>query len=737
MLSIYSTLRLGPNTTRLVRLLPPEKDEHNAEIKCELFNYVLAERSPRRHLYEALSYVWGSESKPYTILLNGTAFPVTHNLYTALLYLRDSQLERTLWIDAICINQDDNDEKATQIPLMRAIYAQAGRVVVWLGETGEDGDEALKEIHYQADKGVPTKISSVESQDMCKSAWFKLLQREWFKRVWVLQEVGVARCISVVCGPVELNGHAFCEGISNLKYCPPVLRLFRGALLRPSYEISSRGELAIGELLDMYRNHKSTKPHDKVYGLLGLSCEDPERIGLTPNYHLPWHEVFKKVAMHVFRSSCSIETWPGEQVAVIKGMTYVLGYVEFVEEGTSKYGHQQFSVIYTSEVGGLYKRMCGTTWRLQSPAEPIRKGDIICLLHQRRRPIIVRPHRSNFSVVVNTIAPTMGYSGLDNIYDNAARGLIQPSLQAFPKHIHIIWEIPLDNQESCNTLRDQESFSSEVLPYHEGASKTNTSSIIDELIVQMLKQAHTRESILYLLQHRPKDPAVSEDVLIAAAAYQELGNSEIMERLLELNEKSLSDRVFETAASNEGPNGPKVMQQLLKHHESGLLIPEKVVRAAAGNPGQGWLIMEQLLAHYGTNLPVSERVVEVAAGNLSHGRRIMERLLAYHEGNLPVSERVVEAAAGNTRQGVHIMERLLAYHGRNLPVSERVAEAANTTEEVHIRRQPRAQYVTVLSNPTSDEVEELVQTAADNIVQAWHRATPGSIWNKPPSFQNS
>ncbi|KAJ5735800.1 HET domain protein [Penicillium malachiteum] len=157
---------------------------------------------------EALSYVWGSENQP------------------PLLHLRDHQLRRKLWIDALCINQDDDDETSAQIPLMRAIYVQANCVTVWLGESIEDGGTALKMIRRlalaedQTQFGAENEIfqdelSSARSQETKNDICLKLLQRAWFQRIWVLQEIGVARCISIICGSVEMNGHVFFEGVST------------------------------------------------------------------------------------------------------------------------------------------------------------------------------------------------------------------------------------------------------------------------------------------------------------------------------------------------------------------------------------------------------------------------------------------------------------------------------------------------------------------------------------------
>lgn len=172
----YPTLPPKSDTTRMIRLLPHE--DKNAWIECELFDYSLSEMSDGKHLYEALSYVWGSDRKSQSITLNNCDFPVTENLYTALLYLRNHRLERILWIDAISIDQNKPDEKASQIPLMRAIYALAEHVIVWLGEATENDDKAIEGIRCLA-QGQDTDAG--ETRDICLG----LLQRAWFHRIWV------------------------------------------------------------------------------------------------------------------------------------------------------------------------------------------------------------------------------------------------------------------------------------------------------------------------------------------------------------------------------------------------------------------------------------------------------------------------------------------------------------------------------------------------------------------------
>ncbi|KAF2193975.1 hypothetical protein K469DRAFT_709454 [Zopfia rhizophila CBS 207.26] len=100
----YSSLLSGPDSIRLLRLMPHEDD--TAPIECQLLNHSLKESSKGTHLYEALSYVWGDSDNPRSISVDKHGLSVTANLHAALSRLRDHSLERILWVDAVCIYLD-------------------------------------------------------------------------------------------------------------------------------------------------------------------------------------------------------------------------------------------------------------------------------------------------------------------------------------------------------------------------------------------------------------------------------------------------------------------------------------------------------------------------------------------------------------------------------------------------------------------------------------------------------
>lgn len=179
-ISPYPYSSLLPDSIRLLRLLPSGNED--APVQCQLFSYSRQEVSKGSHLYEALSYVWGDETKTLPILIGKHRFDVTENLHAALSRLRDHSLERIIWVDAICINQGNEKEKEKQIQLMARIYGQAHSVVVWLGKEADNSDVALEAIISAGnDRGLKFTDNAIVQQ-----AVIKLLERKWFRRIWVI-----------------------------------------------------------------------------------------------------------------------------------------------------------------------------------------------------------------------------------------------------------------------------------------------------------------------------------------------------------------------------------------------------------------------------------------------------------------------------------------------------------------------------------------------------------------------
>ncbi|KAK3367931.1 heterokaryon incompatibility protein-domain-containing protein, partial [Podospora didyma] len=427
---LHTPLRKG--SVRLLRLLP--NSNQNSPIECQLITFSMLDTGST-HPYECLSYVWGSNSNKQPIYVDGCKLHVTANLHAALSHLRHCFLERILWVDAICINQDDNDEKGQQVQLMAKIYAKASRVVVWLGEAADSSDYALEAIRAAADEQLTNFPIDEENRDTILT----LLERGWFERIWVLQEVAAARHILIKCGPVEMDGYVFCSGLSalNISYetrphllglIPPILYLIRGAVFRPrseGNETSRQDRFSLnirplGQLVDMYHTHKATIRHDKVYALLGMSNDEPSAAGLEANYEDPWREAFRKLVHFCLSDRISVCTWDSMEAAVIEGKGYILGEV-------SSAG-QDVNIAWKDAPSYFERREQSSCFTLQASAKAAKRGDIVCLLQGALRPTIIRPC-DEFSTVVMIAVP---------LIDNDLKRW-SASVTTFPVDLLMVW----------------------------------------------------------------------------------------------------------------------------------------------------------------------------------------------------------------------------------------------------------------------------------------------------------
>ncbi|KAK8045490.1 hypothetical protein PG993_005514 [Apiospora rasikravindrae] len=198
---------------RVIEIRPGER---NAPIHVRLLTTNLQDCAS----YEALSYAWGdlSRTEPIHVVAVGSGggvrpsapLPVTTGCADALRRLRLQTGPRTLWVDSICINQSLIPERNQQLHLMPRIYSGASRVVIYLGESsGADGSDVvmdwLRELHEPSDSST----GHLPAPDL--EVIRNFLGRRWFTRVWVLQEVRLAREATVVCGDREVPWAAFRE----------------------------------------------------------------------------------------------------------------------------------------------------------------------------------------------------------------------------------------------------------------------------------------------------------------------------------------------------------------------------------------------------------------------------------------------------------------------------------------------------------------------------------------------
>jgi hypothetical protein len=129
------------------------------------------------------------------------ALSITPSLHSALKRLRRKALTILVWADAVCINQNNIKEKNEQVPLMNKIYRQAGRVAVFLGAESDNSQLVPEYIDWKGHEISPGVWSNSSERDrQAKRAFDTMLQRSWFTRLWVIQEIALAAAVDVLCG---------------------------------------------------------------------------------------------------------------------------------------------------------------------------------------------------------------------------------------------------------------------------------------------------------------------------------------------------------------------------------------------------------------------------------------------------------------------------------------------------------------------------------------------------------
>ncbi|KAI1363241.1 heterokaryon incompatibility protein-domain-containing protein [Xylaria arbuscula] len=207
-------------------------------------------------IYEALYYTWGRDERAQHIVVNGYDFRVGQNLYDALYHLRHAEVDRTLWVDAICINQSHIAERNSQVEIMDIIYSRAQTVLVWL-----DFPECNHVIGLRARQDYEPDLSEIQS----------VSHHPYWERLWILQEIGLGREVEFVVyfitGVRNFTWEQFHETWDN--HLSPNMRAVL-SLRDNRYTENPRLEV----LLEKFRYAKCAEWRDKVFGLLGLATDN-------------------------------------------------------------------------------------------------------------------------------------------------------------------------------------------------------------------------------------------------------------------------------------------------------------------------------------------------------------------------------------------------------------------------------------------------------------------------------
>ena len=196
---------------RAIRLLRIKSGTGDDGIQITLETFDLDSKTQ----FTALSYVWGDEKSPCRITCDGHKEPVTRNLWGVLSQLRKQRFDSLLWVDAICINQKDKEEKSFQVAMMRDIYKLAAKVIFWLGEQERYDEDAVNLMRgfferYPHLLGLEkSRVKTLEEMgfsysDQRWAGWASLFRRPWFGRAWIVQEFLNAKTSVFVSGELEI-----------------------------------------------------------------------------------------------------------------------------------------------------------------------------------------------------------------------------------------------------------------------------------------------------------------------------------------------------------------------------------------------------------------------------------------------------------------------------------------------------------------------------------------------------
>lgn len=274
--------------------------------------------------YEAVSYRWGSSKRTDEILIDGCRFSVTKSAYDLLMARRSLWRDRVIWIDAICIHQDDDEEKGAQVQLMYDIYRRASRVVVYIGQDWRARYTApltyelvAAQVQYQ---GSDAEFANWTEAKLASPRWLVLIElftNEYFNRAWIVQEIAAAQKVEIFYGGLYIPWEvfhmvlAFCARPQHRHLLATTEKMdmrlasgFQSAaldnitwlyLMRPQSGVVKIHEWDLESLLFATAAFRATDPRDKIFAVLGL-VTDASRGLIKPDYTKSVEEVYESAA---------------------------------------------------------------------------------------------------------------------------------------------------------------------------------------------------------------------------------------------------------------------------------------------------------------------------------------------------------------------------------------------------------------------------------------------------------
>ena len=311
---VYTTLDTSRHEIRVMSLKPGLFDD---ELQCEVQPTSLDNPCD----YEALSYTWGVPSYVSYIVIGREKLQIHHNLNVALRHLRSEDRPRTLWTDAICINQALTNEKNDQVTHMSKVYERATRTLVWLGTHADDSAEALPFVKEVVAIKTDGELKNNLKQPANIAKWeaiLKLCSRDYWKRYWTAQEIVCGKDPVMMLGYDTLSFADFGQIAQTMRAyyvealaVPHILEAGHHSrlenqqhifALQHMYRLGGTSMPKLLDLLIMFRGHNCAMLQDRVYAVASMTGEF-QSLGLRIDYGLPAGEVYIDTVKAIIVSS--------------------------------------------------------------------------------------------------------------------------------------------------------------------------------------------------------------------------------------------------------------------------------------------------------------------------------------------------------------------------------------------------------------------------------------------------
>lgn len=317
--------------------------------------------------FEALSYTWGYEGDARSILVNGLRRNVPKNLEEALRALRnlkETRLGMCYWVDSLCIDQENVQERNEQVKRMREIYGRARAVIVWLGQEEQMDRIAVQTMrHLCRNPYVENTLQLPE--DLLLAGWpalFAFIQKPYWNRSWIIQELAMNHNSTLIlCGKFKLTrrmirlGAVYCQELlqtsedQSYRY-EHDLELDAWAMASRMHRLASltfnpNVEVSLDRLLNIVRRADATDKKDKVYSILGL-LDPAVSADVNPDYSLSEQQVYTDFMRSIIKNSGRLDQ------IVFGGMPTEEGWPSWVPDWRLSFGRHHIRYLRSRQASG-------------------------------------------------------------------------------------------------------------------------------------------------------------------------------------------------------------------------------------------------------------------------------------------------------------------------------------------------------------------------------------------------